>query len=743
MNLKPTLINTLMITTLVVVLGVLGFRFLSDYHSQSPIQINEISMGNTDFKTWDGETKPWVELCNFSDSVENLASYQLSYDDETFHFSLLRSLEEQLSINSGECQVFFLDTEETAWWSEYDEFWLDLDISKSQPSTFRLSNNARLGERVDLSNLFYSENFSEKPSQISFSKDSDKYWKTTSTPTPFLPDNNFTEWNNDQITSNPKSGIYHQDSLTVSFQSEEDHTLYYTTDASDPRTSGKVLNNPEIELAPEFGPHNSNVDRHIDFYEGTPKPQDNASTLPLANVLRFASQDSNGNWSEVFDYSFILDPQNQLKDRVIFQVISDPDNFFSQEKGIFSSFDDDLIAQNQDGISLNIAKEFSQYFSSSKLNEDLFRNSHPSMIRGGQLELDSQILILNDQQQVQQFDGTVRANGGASNIFLQRSFRFYPTDSQLNTTDKHNLPSATWLFRANGTDNITGVETEDASKITMIKNEVAYDMARQLGDLYLETEYVEIYLNQEYWGIYSLQDRPDQDYFSKFWNTDKNDLTISGFYLSGLRYGSYEKIQEFLGSISDFQQTQKLPKNWDIDSLSSYILLNMLMYNSDFPDRDDRRIFDGEKWHWFSYDFDSQHQDLSDFKGVALIPEVTVETISPVMKTELMIQCLEKAEMCESNKHTLLLDSIYTQILSNPTYRENFRQYTRDTLNNTITEDFIKQVIVQRQSEIQPGFTDHRLRWNQGFTADELKQNQSDFQQLLLDNRNRILEAVE
>ena len=234
--------------------------------------------------------------------------------------------------------------------------------------------------------------------------------------------------------------------------------------------------------------------------------------------------------------------------------------------------------------------------------------------RGKQWEREAMIRFINfDGDDISQKAG-IRINGNATRAFPQKSLRLvfrseYGKEGVTNVfyNELSNPTFKTLLLRNGGND------WDRAFLRDVLTAELS-------SDLHLETQAanaVNVYINGEYWGLHYLRPKIDDDYLAGKYGI--SDTLISIIESPGKVYrGSDEGLTEFNAMIK-FVQNQdltdslnfaKLSKQLDMESFINYLIINMLIVNTDWPQNNwliwkdlSGSIYNG-KWKWISKDTD-------------------------------------------------------------------------------------------------------------------------------------------
>jgi len=116
----------------------------------------------------------------------------------------------------------------------------------------------------------------------------------------------------------------------------------------------------------------------------------------------------------------------------------------------------------------------------------------------------------------------------------------------------------------------------------------ALETARLLGNLSPRQQWVHVYLNDLYWGIYALSERPDEHFAASHLRMRTQDLDI--FNAAEIRHGSEEQrlkserflTQEFTNTPEAFE---KLEEFLDLNAFMDHLICQIYQGKSDWPKR--------------------------------------------------------------------------------------------------------------------------------------------------------------
>ena len=143
-------------------------------------------------------------------------------------------------------------------------------------------------------------------------------------------------------------------------------------------------------------------------------------------------------------------------------------------------------------------------------------------------------------------------------------------------------------------------------KALFMREQLGADLQRATGWPSGHTRPVHLLLNGLYWGLYLLQERPDEHFASDTFggSSDDWDVLNSGVVTAGERVAWDALMVDVAADLSDDPAYQRVVEQLELDAFIDYTLLNLFLGNVDWPDRNwyaarDRR---GGGWRFFNWD---------------------------------------------------------------------------------------------------------------------------------------------
>ncbi len=267
-------------------------------------------------------------------------------------------------------------------------------------------------------------------------------------------------------------------------------------------------------------------------------------------------------------------------DLPIVTLVSEPDNFFDQQNGIYEY-----------GPEQNY--ENSLPFFGANFWQDWERDVHFSFYEPtGELgvAIDAGVKI---------FGAWSRANDQRSmSIHARGRYGFgkleYPIFPSLDYDKFESI-----VLRSSGNDWMR----------TNIKDVIATSLMEGRGLEFQEHRSAVVYLNGEYWGFYNIREKVNEHFLDDKINVDKSEINIltnNGEIVEGSNT-EYNQLIDFISnnSLADSSNYDYVASHIDIDNFITYQIANIYLDNTDWPGNNIKFWNSPEtKWRWILYDTD-------------------------------------------------------------------------------------------------------------------------------------------
>jgi len=197
-----------------------------------------------------------------------------------------------------------------------------------------------------------------------------------------------------------------------------------------------------------------------------------------------------------------------------------------------------------------------------------------------------------------------------------------------------------------------------------------------------------VYINGQYWGIYHVQERIDEHYLAAHHQVDPQavDIIQGGFHARAGNVNSYFALLGLAAAIdlAEPENYQLITQAMDVDNYADYMITEIYGDNGDWPVNNEQcwcAQAPGARWQWVLYDLDG----CFDILGHG----------------------------ANANKLAAVAGSCYLfhLLLNNAEFQQQFINRFADHLNSTFSPERVLQRITDKQAELAPEIPLHIARW--------------------------------
>lgn len=377
-----------------------------------------------------------------------------------------------------------------------------------------------------------------------------------------------------------ESGMY-SEAFDLALSTDEGSEIYYTTDGSDPAVSEtRIKYELPINIYNRSKENYSLINR-ADVGDITPwggrKPANSA--VDKGTVVRAVTLSADGRYSEVLTRSYFVGVSSKNHNGLpIISVTTDPDNLFDYEKGIFikgKTYDD---FKKSGGV---IDDEGNAPANYNQRGKDWERACHIDFF-----EADGTLAVSQDCG--------MRTQGAYSRAAYQKSMRFYARDEYGEKNFKY--PFFENAYKEDG----SGEQLKKFKKIVARAggNDIEYAKYKDsyiqslVSDRAIDTQEGRpcvMYIDGEYWGLYTLQEDYDDHYYEENYGVNADEVMV---YKKGEMDEGLETDIEYFKELRSFAQVhdlsnqanyEKICEMIDVQSFIDYMAVEMYIINEDWP----------------------------------------------------------------------------------------------------------------------------------------------------------------
>lgn len=492
------------------------------------------------------------------------------------------------------------------------------------------------------------------------------------------------------------SGGFYDKAFDLKLSTEQEGVkIYYTMDGSDPvpGAEGTYLYENGITIKSRVGePNVLSMISNISSHSNHPFIEPKGEVFKCTTIKAVSIRDGGGK-SGIITHSYFVDPN--MKDRYNLPVISlvtDKNNLFDDTIGIY--------------VNDNYLKK----------GDDWERPVHIEFF-----EKDGTLAFSHNSG--------IRINGGLTRRFPQKSLRLY-ADHGYDETNKFKYEIFPGLVKKANNKKLDSFKriilrnagNDSGSDGVWFRDAVMQSLVSHLS---LDTQAYRpsvVFLDGEFWGIYNVRERYDNEYFASHYNLDKDkvvmlDVLENPSVVEGVKEDKKaytEDVIDYLKSHSILDQDtyDYIKTKIDIRNYIEYNVAEMFFGNFDWPANNTSiwryKTDDGKyhpdapygqdgRWRWVLRDLDC---------GFGLFQKsVTFDTLNFATTDE---PGQEKYVYANQLWATFLLKTL----LQNPEFRNEFINCFADQLNTSFIPERVNQRIDEYAAAIEKAMPENINRWN-------------------------------
>jgi len=605
------------------------------------IFINEFMSSNNKFIfDEDNEDSDWIEIYNASTDTIWLANYCISDNVN----KLTKWCFPDTTIRPGEFMLVFASGKDRA--KSGSELHTNFKISASGENLL-LSKNGLLIQHIDVIELETNTSYGSYP-------DGTLNYFVFLQPSPDLP--NYINPAVDFISFSQRGGIYDKAfSLTITTQS--DNRIFYTLDGSTPSVSSLLYTEPLVLN------HNLCSPQNISFIQISP-PQyfypNNSADILKSIVIKAAAFDSEDNRiSSVETNSYFIKELNVKHNLPIISITANYDDLFDEANGIL------VPGIYQD--SANVDWTGNYYMSGIEWEREIFVEFYEPNNKIGFRQ-----------------DAGLRTHGGNSRRFPQKGLRLYARKEYGNSNFNYQV------FSDRKTDKYKRLVLrpfESSWTNAGIEDYIAQKSIGKLNIDRLASRPIILYINGEYWGIYTLQERIDQHYISTYNDCNPDSIDLITNWFGNVDNGSADDFLDLFSFINNNDLSIKsnyeaVENRMDIDNFIDYQIFQIFIINYDWPANNMkcwRANQKGSKWRWIFYDGDAG-----------------------LYNTEYKIFEHAMSEAVKDWPTNAVATLFFRKLLENQVFKDKFFYRLEQVLNNDLAYSTLKPLFLSIFEEIKP-----------------------------------------
>lgn len=578
--------------------------------ADSEICINEVcSQNKSCLADSYGKYSDWIEIYNSGSSDIDISGYGLS---DTADIYMKFKFPDNTVIGSGEHFIVFASDQE----STGTELHTGFSISKNGETLYLCNSQGVLISEMKVPTLGEDSSYGRSPDgsdtfEIMQPSPKAKNAFVVSAPT-------FSE----------NSGFYNTD-FSLTLKSAANTEIYYTLDGTDPTTSNTAIkysspinvqdrtNQPNLYSKYE----ENNTAQSISNGVGYKQPP---FKVDKAAVVRAAAKSSDGKFSSVVNQTYFITNGvlSKYKDMSVVSLVTDPDNLFDPDTGIYVVGNQFLQWKNSPSYdpakSIWDSDNVTNYFS-----------------KGREWEREADITFFENGQPVVQQGMGIRIKGASTRNHAQKSFNLYARSNYGASKIEYPLLPDNFDIEGNLIDKYDSVSLRSVTDGERLNDGLSQGLLADRENLTTQNmKPCVMFLNGEYWGLYIMTERISNYFIESNYGIPKEDVAI--LKNEELEEGEQEDFDSFYSFVDKYAKLDLTNAAYykdvcdfiDIDSLIDHYAAGMYLGTFDWPNFnygvwknkgkviENNKYSDG-KWRFITFDLDyTLGGTYDDFGGV-------------------------------------------------------------------------------------------------------------------------------
>jgi len=423
------------------------------------------------------------------------------------------------------------------------------------------------------------------------------------------------------------SGFYPED-FKLKLISEDDTTIYYTDDTTDPRTSptskefkNYILIYDRSSEPNVFAALNEDDDSPISVSRGH-RFQGAPFNVDKAMVIRAAAKNSEGEFSEIITKTYFVTNKDLYKyqDFTVISLVTNPENLFDPEIGIY------------------VTGNMYQNWKHSKLYDPTARAWDKNvmsnfLMRGSDWEREAFITIIDKGVIALQQNIGIRVKGWATRTHFSKSFNLYARKKYGKSTIETDLLKDNYDMNGNLITSYKSLSIRSVYSEERLRDKLGRDLYYMRKGFISQSMIPTIlFLNGEYWGLYLLEEKIGNDFIeSNYFVPSENIVMSKNNEIEDGPEEEFDKFQNFCMEYSekdvrDPEIYEEIKNFIDIDSFVELYTTGLYIDNTDWPGKNDggwknlgekiegNEYSDG-KWRFIIFDLDYSMRDFGGWGG--------------------------------------------------------------------------------------------------------------------------------
>jgi hypothetical protein len=477
------------------------------------------------------------------------------------------------------------------------------------------------------------------------------------------------------------SGFY-PENFRLKLFSEENTEIFYTDDSSNPINSTTRKKYKDSILIYDKSSEQNIYSSMVDSFQPPSYPVDKAM------IIRAVTKNSKEEFSDIISKTYFITNENLYKyqDLTVISIVTNPDNFFDPNYGIYVKGNMNKEAQNRANYKM----------------------------RGKEWEREVILTIFDKGEKIVEQKVGIRIKGTATRKMPGKSFNIFARKKYGKKNIKFNLLKDNFDIKGNLITSYKSLSLRNVYEESKLRDKVVSDLfySRRKNLSFAKMIKSILFFNGEYWGLYLIQEKIDNDFISNNYLIPSENITYAknNQFEDGIKEVVYD-FQEFGRNyskinLSDEKIYEEIEKKIDLNSLLELFATNLYILNLDWPGRNDgewknhAEIQEGNeysdgRWRFIGYDFD-----------------ITLGIEFPGIENPLEYNNF--LHLLESNRLKQTPVNLFVGLLKNNTiFRNRFINIYCDYANDVYDMEKVNKLIEEYREEFTDLMAYSELRWSE------------------------------
>ena len=634
------------------------------------IEINEICTKNIIFKDSYGNYSDWIELFNSGEKKLDISGYGLSDDiNNLFKFIFPKDT----IIDSDKYLLIFASKEN----STDNEIHTGFSLKKEGEILIFSSKEGEIIEKIEIPFLEYDETFGKFNGTLQ-----------KMIPTPREKNKIYIE-----SPSFSKNSGFYDNEFNLLLLSSNDSQIIYTVDGSNPVKSNtsKIYKEPILIYDRSEEP---NIYSQYENDENSPfcitrgvnykKP---IYLVDKSMVVRAITKNEFG-YSKIVEKVYFITTKDlaQYQDLTVVSLITNPENFFGADRGIYV-----------------IGNQFIEWKNSDEYKPDKnvwdLDNKCNYFMRGEEWEREVQVSIFEKGEIFLEQKLGIRIKGSSTRNAASKSFNLIARKDYGKLSIKIRLFPDNYDKFGKLIEEYKSFSLRQVGSETRLKDKFTTDLFHKRNLTTSEMRPCVVFLNGEYWGMYIISEQFTNEYVESHYGIPKNDVAMIKQY--NIEEGPESEYKDFMSFAYKYSNKDlTIDENYmevfnqvDFESLYEHYAAGIYTGITDWPGYNfglwrnmgkkiEGNEFSDGKWRLITYDLDKTLLNSSNDDWMHM-------------------------QMRSSGTPAKL----FITLLQNKEFKKNFVKIFSDYANGIMSIDKVKLLIEKYKDECTDLVSYSQLRW--------------------------------